>query len=323
MDYIMSRLQINLWLAASLLTGLSLPAQPAVPGTAPDKQKKVLPAPAPLPPTQSPIALFRELLALTPAARERQLAEKYSKQQTILRTKLAEYEALSPPEREFRLRATELRWYMMPLMRMAPSNRADRLVAVPDIHRELIMARLKQWDQLPVSSQREFLTNQTTIEWFLRLESSTPRQREVILTTISPQDRQQIETNIQRIASFSPEKRQELFARFRSFCELDAREQARILGAVSVTQLPRAQKTLVTLQNLPKAQRDLCLEGLTKFTTLTAEERQEFFKNCERWKAMSPAERNAWRALIARVNVPSSHPLPDAVRSPAARITNQ
>src|SRR5262249_48054347 len=83
---------------------------------------------------------------------------------------------------------------------------------------------------------------------------------------------------------------------------------------VSATQVQQMTRTVVTLQNLPKAQRDLCLEGLTKFTTLTPEERQEFFKNCERWQAMTPSERNAWRALVARVNLkaPLPPPLPDS-----------
>ena len=52
--------------------------------------------------------------------------------------KVREYQALDPDERELRLRATELRWYLMPLLREPPTNRAARLAQVPEDLRELV-----------------------------------------------------------------------------------------------------------------------------------------------------------------------------------------
>ena len=53
---------------------------------------------------------------------------------------------------------------------------------------------------------------------------------------------------------------------------------------------------------------------------LTAEERQQFLKNAEKWAAMSPGERQAWRDLVAQLPMlPSSNVSPPVPRPPPVR----
>ena len=74
----------------------------------------------PMPP--SPMDYFRSLLAMSPAQRESALAKKPARIRERILAKVNEYAALDPDERELRLRATELRWYLMPLLRTAPDR---------------------------------------------------------------------------------------------------------------------------------------------------------------------------------------------------------
>ena len=65
-----------------------------------------------------------------------------------------------PDERELRLRATELRWYLLPLLQESPSNRDARLAQVPADLRDLVKTRLDEWNILPPPLQQEFLENE-------------------------------------------------------------------------------------------------------------------------------------------------------------------
>ena len=78
-------------------------------------------------------------------------------------------------------------------------------------------------------------------------------------------------------------------------------------------------KTLQAFLRLPKSRRDECLQSFGKFASMTAEERQEFFKNAERWKELSPAERQAWRNLVNRFPpMPPMPPMPPGAGPPPA-----
>ena len=98
----------------------------------------------PTPPVpKPPIVYFRELLALRPEELEQSLAGKSEAQRNFLKAKLQEYTSLNPEEREARLRATELRWYLRPLMEMHPTNRVSSLAAIPGDYRTLVEKRLE------------------------------------------------------------------------------------------------------------------------------------------------------------------------------------
>jgi hypothetical protein len=77
------------------------------------------------------------------------------------------------------------------------------------------------------------------------------------------------------------------------------------------------EKTLQAFDQMPASQRAECVNAFAKFASLTAPQQAEFLKNAERWAAMSPAERQAWRDLV--VNVPQWPPLPIGVTPPDAQ----
>src|SRR5262245_4761117 len=100
-------------------------------------------------PRRSPVAFFRDLLDLTAAQRDPFLSNRSPETKRRIEEKVEEYEALSPDERELRLRTTELYWYLRPLMTMAREERTQRLAQVPDDLRQIIADRLDLWDITP------------------------------------------------------------------------------------------------------------------------------------------------------------------------------
>ena len=127
-----------------------------------------------MPHLKSPVNFFRQLLAMTPPERENYLTNRPPEIRDRILAKVREYLALDPDERELRLRATELRWYLLPLLRESPTNRDARLAQVPDNFRALVKSRLVQWDALPPPFRQEFLDNERTLHYFSHVDSNSP-----------------------------------------------------------------------------------------------------------------------------------------------------
>src|SRR5213075_2020455 len=94
-------------------------------------------------PKKPQVTYFRELLALSPGELDRELSNIAEPGRRRLQAKLQEYAALTPDERETRLRATELRWYLAPLMRTPATNRVAQLAPVPEEYRTMLEERLQ------------------------------------------------------------------------------------------------------------------------------------------------------------------------------------
>jgi hypothetical protein len=262
-----------------------------------------------VPHTRSPVDYFRKLLTLTPAERENALTNRPPEIRDRILAKVREYEALDPNERELRLRATELRWYLLPLMRDSRTNRAARLAAVPDDLRGLIKVRLTQWDMLPPPLQKEFLESDRALRYFTHLNSSNRPP-----STLQPPGRTNhhgaSEADLARWNSLPEERRQKIAAQFNRFFELTPVEKRKTLGTLSEAERQQMEKTLETFGKLSPAQRLRCIRAFTEFAGMNPAEKQDFLKNAERWSQMSPQERQTWRDLVTHVPDWSSLPPP-------------
>jgi hypothetical protein len=270
--------QSVLCLAAALMA-VSSHAQspPPLPTPISSANTNLLP---PVPPLHSPVTVFRELLAMSPRERENTLTNRAPEVRARILAKVREYQALGADERELRLRATELRWYLTPLLRLAPGDRDPRLAQVPDDLRGLVQTRLTQWDLLPPPLQQEFLANDRALHYFAHVETTN---------TVSAD-----------AAKISEQ--------FNQFFELTPEEKTVTLTALSDSERAQMEKTLQSFEQLPPMQRRECVRNYARFAGMSAAERAEFLKNAERWSQMSPAERQSWRDLVA--HVPLWPPLP-------------
>jgi len=301
----MSRLRQALWWLALCAAGQMLvspaPAQNSTNLPSPVKSFSV-PASIVPPTPQSPVTVFRQLLAMTPQERTVYLTNRPPESRDRIMAKVREYLALGPDERELRLRATELRWYLMPLLRESPTNRAAGLAQVSDDLRGLIQSRLAVWDALSPQFRQEFLENEQTLHYISHVDSTnspSPGGRFV------PSDAQQTHWN-----ELSEADRSRITNEFSRFFELTPDEKQKTLNTLSEAEKAQIEKTLGTFSNLPLAQRTQCIRAFTKFAGMSPADRVEFLKNAERWSQLPPKERQAWRDLVAQV--PLWPPLPTA-----------
>jgi hypothetical protein len=282
----MTRLRQIVFFLAAATAALTAHAQnpPAVPARK-ISTNSLPPLPLPVPQAVSPVKFFRDLLAMSPKERSLSLTNRTPEARERIMTKVREYLALNPDERELRLRATELRWYLAPLFRTAPAGRAERVAAVPEDLRELVKSRLAQWDLLPPGLQKEFLDSDHALHYFAHVEATNA-------------------------AAASPES-QKISAQFNQFFELTAEEKQQTLQTLSNDERAAMEKTLQSFEKLPAQQRLQCVRNYAKFAGMNGTERAEFLKSAERWSQMSPQERQSWRDLVA--HVPEWPPLPPAI----------
>jgi len=273
------------WVVLATLTGLLVEVRAG-------ETNLALPPPQlpPLPAIKSPVDSFRALLLMPTRERQAQLATRPADIRDKLIAKVNEYQGLPAEERNLRLTATELRWYLKPLLATAPTNRAPQLALIPEGVREMVLERLAQWDRFPPAVQQMMLTNQFGASYVV-IGSNT---------NFPPTPVNQIRKTLQD--------------RFTRIFDLTTDEKARVLGRLSEAERRQMEKTLEAFGNLNPGQRQRCLVSFSRFAGMSPAERQEFLRNAARWSQMSAAERQAWRELVS--NVPKFPPLPGLPHRP-------
>jgi len=254
------------------------------------------------------VDFFRELLAMDPAARKLALTNRTPQVRERLLAKVREYELLPPEARELRLRATELRWYLVPLMKTPAAQRPPLDTSVPAELRPLVADRLQHWDLLPPDAQRELVENELALDYFSQVQSPGAADPGRLAENLSPAQRQRLEADLARWRAMPPAERERIFEQVRRFFELTPREQEKTLSTLSAAERAQIDQTLRAFQGLPREQRAQCIRSFAKFAGLSAAERQQFLQNAERWSAMSPSEREAWRNLVRKLAL--APPLP-------------
>ena len=221
---------------------------------------------------------------MSPPERNAALTNRSPESRDRIKAKIREYMSLDPDERELRLRATELRWYLAPLFRLKPADRETRVAQVPEGLREIVKSRLSQWDALTPDLQQEFLENDKTLHYFARVEPTN--------------------------AIAANPAQQKIAEQFNQFFELTPEEKSQTLNTLSDAERAAMEQTLAAFEKLPARQRIQCTRNYAKFAGMSGPERAEFLKNAEHWSQMSPKERQSWRDLVA--HVPMMPPLPQA-----------
>lgn len=283
------------------------PGRPTLPGVQPPPDVAP-PKPTPaLPGSKTAADTFRELLELTPEARNQALADQTEHQRRYIETRLREYQALPRPEREARLQQLDLTCHLNILMRLPPDRREDRIANVPSALRPLVDERLRQWDQLPPSVQESVLEYETTANYFFRVRPAAPAPRQLPPNPLDP------------AVSRPGGRAGKIMQQFSQFIELPVKEQQKVLEILPPSERENMESALKTYARLGPEQRRRWMTSLEKFSRMSKPEHEQFLRNAARWKAMSPAERETWRSLVS--TLPPPIPSYDAVR-PSATASN-
>lgn len=261
-------------------------------------------------PPKSPVEFFRELLKMSPEERKKAIASRPPETQDRILKKLDEYKILPGELQELRLRETELRWYLRPLMDEPRTNRAARLAQIPEDERKIVEDRLHTWDILPPPLQQQWKNDDMVVNYLAQNASATPQEQSNMLTIMPPDLRDKLQQGLDRWNGMTEDQRQKALAGFNNFFKLTPGEKAEALGTVSVAERQQMEKTLDAYGKLTAQQRTNCIRSFQKFASMSVSERQQFLQNAERWNAMSPAERAKWQKLvtIAPIMPPTEKP---------------
>ena len=284
------------------------------------------------PPARSPVESFRRLLAMSPAERDQFLTNVPAAKRERILAKVEQYQMVPPDFRELRLRVTELRWYLLPLLKAPATNRTALLALVPEPYQQLIAARLQEWDIWPPQLRDEVLQYESSMANLLGrdLSGKTVVQPQMVVDDLAEKDRRELDRKLARWQAMPADEREQLYASFRHFFELSDEEQQKTLDALSQPERQVTEKAIGPIEKWPKSQQQQYMTALRRFVELSPAERQRFMKNAEHWQQMSPEERQAWRDLVQRlsgtprlmtISAPLL-PLPTAPRLPTAVRTN-
>jgi len=300
-------------LASQASAGSNSPALPSVQATNPPVTTDGSGIAPPPMPSFSPVELFRNLLAMSMPERRQFLTNRPPENQKRLLSKIREYELLKPEERELRLRATELRWFLLPLMGTPSTNRQAQLDAIPAEIRTLVQERLREWDLLPPPFKKELLDNESAVRFFTEAEAGSAAQKTNLISNLSPTQREALESALARWQDMPEEQRLRVTRQFERYFGLSPKEKDRALKTLSEAERQQIEKTLKNFAALPPAQRSRAIRSFDKFASLSPEEKQLFLLNAERWEQMSPTERQSWRNLV---NTLTMLPVPPARVAP-------
>jgi len=294
---------MNLFQTAILSWALSLSGQALVLA-----QSEPAPALPPLPKAHSPVEYFRKLLAATPSERDVMLKDRSESQRVVINTKIADYVILPPPVREWRLKATELRWYLLPLMQREPDLRGELLRMVPDEDRSLVELRLRQWDSLPPDEREEMLNSQIALGYLARPTKVPVRTAQ----SQSDPKLRKLESSVASWQRLPAIKRELITKQFNSFLALNSSEKQKTLDLFTGSERAQLQKTVHSFEGLSEDARLRCIDAMQKIARMSGDERVAFLRNAERWKSLSEQERRQWRTMVTKVP-----PLPPGLLPPS------
>jgi len=249
----------------------------------------------------TPVAYFRGLLGMTPAERKRVLADKSVEKRQQVLAKVREYEALPREVREERLLQTELHWRLLELLRLDPAQRKERLQEISPIYQPMILSPLSKWDRLPDDVRKALLEKESFLRTYVQWQGHSPAAQEDILGRLPAEQRARWTEELNRWQGVPESRREELSRAFRQFFYLTEEEQHQAIEALSETERRQMEQASRSFANLPPALQRQCVESFSKFAAMSTEDRNQFLQNAAKWEAMTTAERQLWRSLVAKL----------------------
>jgi hypothetical protein len=249
----------------------------------------------------TPVAYFRGLLGMTPAERERVLADKSEEKRRQVLAKVREYEALPPEVREARLLQTELHWRLLVLLPLEPAERKARLQKISPMYQPMILTQLAQWDELPGDVRKALLEQESFLRTYVQWQGHSPAAQEDILAKLPAEQRARWTEELNRWQALPGSRRAEMNRAFRQFFYSTEEAQKETIQALSETERSQMEQALQSFASLPPVLQRQCVESFSKFAAMSTEDRNQFLQNAAKWEAMTAQERQLWQTLVNKL----------------------
>lgn len=267
-------------------------------------QLRTATAPPKLPPvpsvSDSPVKYLADLLGASEDRRTTMLERHSAARQAFWLRKVAEYERLPESFRQARLRTAQLHWYLALMIRLPADLRLSKLVQIPESDRVLVKRRLEQWETLPADLQNDIVNNIKVMQYFARLISSSPAQRQALLKTSAEPSNPMNDESLSW-QSLTSQRRQAMFDAYAKFFELPRMKQEEAVAKLPVPARKQLMERVDELFKLPLEERQKCLIALNVYARMSPEERSIFRGNAERWRAMDADERSFWTIFVKQL----------------------
>ena len=305
MNRIQTRLRSLLPLAGCCALGLA----PALHAVAADPVAATATSPAVQPGAKteiSPVETFRKMMAMPPADLQRALESYPPENRARIVSKVEEYRSLPLKTRELKLRVTELRWYLIPLLKVPREERAGLLKSVPEPYKDWIGARLDEWDIWPVDLKAEVLEYEDLMHYFIG--RNTELERQAVFEDLPKNSGAALGKKLAEWRSLPIEQRQQMYGGFRHYFELSDEEQKLVLATLPAQDRQQTERVVNSIEKRSRTEQEAYLASFHEFAEMPAAEQQQFMNNAERWQKMSPAERQAWRDLVHHMSLSTAAP---------------
>jgi transcriptional regulator with XRE-family HTH domain len=114
--------------------------------------------------------------------------------------------------------------------------------------------------------------------------------------------------------------------RFSQFFEMRDAEKSRVVAKLGEEDRAQMEKTLSRFGSLSREEREQAMQGFKKFAELSPAEQASFLRTADRWKAMSERDKELWRKVVASFHATRRAPIPTVEKplgkQPALSATN-
>ena len=254
----------------------------------------------------SPVEKFRHLLNVNPSELESELDTFPKETRSRINAKISEYRELSVEQRHQKLMATELRWYLPPLLNIDQETRDLHLKKLDPGLANVILQRLKTWDSLPDELKSSSLKSGLIIGHLSKAPLQNPplpnTARTEVVTSVTAHSAPKLPStsedgkSVDKAIPVSQERLQRLQAYF----EMSQEAKNATLKDASVMNDPIFISRLNWLENMPEVLRERVLSHLIRFQDLSNKEKKAFGQSIKTWNRLPKSEKQALRNLVKR-----------------------
>lgn len=234
--------------------------------------------------SHSPISKFRTILNWSPEERSQFVKKQPANVQRILERKIMEYEALSESQREFRLIATELHFYLDPLLVGNRNIDPSAVQEVPPHLRKYIDQSVGFWNRIKPAHRDLLLAKKEAVSYLISISS-----RLYDLEKLMPKP--------------APE-----WDNLYNFLQLPHNKQLSFMKAYQIKPSIEMEKLLVAFQGLEDEEKRNCAHAFVCYLSFPNNLKTQFVDGLAEWSQKKPSERSIWREIASKY--PRIRPVP-------------
>lgn len=244
---------------------------------------------------QSPVSHFRTILLKEKSERESFVIRQTPPVQSVLRRKIKEYEAMPATEREFRLTATELHYYLDPIFVDNRPVSTQSISGIPPHLKVYANRAVGFWNQLETAHRDLLLSKKEAVSYLVGIS-----YRSKTLESLTPKPSK--EWNGLYHFLLLSEENQEKFCRYHGL-------------QIS----PEMNELLGYLNKLDMEKRKRCAHAFVCYLSFPSDLKNRFQSGVNDWAAKKPYERSIWREIAGKYPKINPVPFPPGMQSAAGQ----